>query len=92
MHSYSLYVYGGYDINSGIMADFHKINITGNPTWVELTTNTKLYPGPRHGHSAVVFGNKMYLLGGKINSLTSTNILSVYDFEAEIWIQVNTSG
>lgn len=92
MYLFRLYVYGGYDINTGILADFHKIGLRGNAEWVDLTSDSKLYPGPRHGHSAIVYGKKMYLFGGKVSSLCSTNLLNVYDFEAEIWIMVNTSG
>lgn len=50
------------------------------------------YPGPRHGHVAVVYDRKMYLFGGKVSSMGSTNQTNVYDFETGKWIKTQVSG
>ena len=85
-------MYGGYDINTGVMSDFHKINLKENSVWIDLTKDTDNYPGPRHGHSALENNGKMIIFGGKVNSLSSTNKVHVYDFASDVWTNVTTSG
>lgn len=41
-------------------------------------------------HTAVVYGDKMYIFGGNKHSLHSSNTLYSYDFNEEIWAIVPT--
>lgn len=50
------------------------------------------YPGPRHGHVSVVHDDRMYVFGGKISSMSSTNEMNVYDFESGKWVKIQVGG
>lgn len=46
-------------------------------------------PGPRHGHSAVVHGNNMYLFGG-LMGLSEQKDFWKWDFMAANWSSIRT--
>ncbi|XP_061465150.1 leucine-zipper-like transcriptional regulator 1 homolog isoform X2 [Rhineura floridana] len=85
-----MYLYGGYIDIKGASQEF----------WT-LCLNTKLWtpipavsfggsPGPRHGHSAVVYGTSMYLFGG-LMGLSEQKDFWRWDFMAANWSHIRAS-
>lgn len=69
-----MYVYGGYDINTGIMNDFNVIDLSGDIEWQTISMESQDgYPGRRCNHTAVVYDGWMIVFGGKVGSLTNTD-------------------
>lgn len=82
-----MYVYGGYEVNEGILSDFHEMQLSHSQVfqWKKVKPEQELNPGPLMRHSAVVFGDFMYVFGGNHKSLKSSNALWSFDFNEDIW-------
>lgn len=89
----NLFVYGGYEINKGIMNDFYGLDLENKEcfTWKNLSkkNNNSVYPESLHRHSAIVYKDKMYLYGGKTSIFTNTNKFFSYDFIKCEWELLN---
>lgn len=71
-----LYIYGGYDVNTGILNDFWRLNVNDpvDYVWENLTNlDDPNYPGPRERHQCFVYENKLYIFGGLKHTLENTN-------------------
>jgi N-acetylneuraminic acid mutarotase len=78
-------------VHEGILDDFYELNLQ-SMRWTKIQrANQALYPGARRRHAAVVLGEIMYLFGGQVTSIISTNCLHCYDFKQRNWKQANNS-
>lgn len=74
IHDSKLYIYGGYDINTGILGDFYSLDLLQkNLKWEPVNQSGSLKPSPRHSHSASIYKEKIWIFGGKIDTLNNTN-------------------
>lgn len=87
-------MYGGYDINVGILDDFRSAQL--NEAWVEWKQiageDQQGYPGKRYSHTAVCYKEEMVLFGGKISCLGNTNELNFYSFAEQRWLERKVNG
>ncbi|XP_054686840.1 leucine-zipper-like transcriptional regulator 1 isoform X2 [Grus americana] len=86
----SMYIYGGYFGIRGISQEFWTFHFDTRK-WLRISTplhNTG--PGPRHGHSAVVYHTGMYLFGG-LMGLSEQKDLWKWDFVSRSWSNIRTS-
>lgn len=81
-----LYVFGGIDHNGEASADLWCCSVLTN-TW----TKAKAFVEGRSGHSSVLFGNSMYIFGGK-KKKTFFNDVCVYNFTTGDWKSISISG
>ncbi|XP_014454781.1 leucine-zipper-like transcriptional regulator 1 [Alligator mississippiensis] len=90
VYSSSMYVYGGYFDIKGISQEFWALSFdTGEWSCISaLSYDTG--PGPRHGHSAVVYSTGMYLFGG-LMGLSEQKDLWKWDFTSRNWSSIRTS-
>ncbi len=71
---YQLYVFGGWTSSNQIVqyySDLWSINTAEfhqTPTFVEWVERVVYGPGPRNSHTAVVYGNNLYVFGGFYHS------------------------
>jgi len=69
-----MYIFGGYDIYSNVKQDTHKLNLVLKSNgltaqaWSGELTITGTKPNVRDSHTAVVYGNYMYVFGGRGSS------------------------
>jgi len=84
-----LYIYGGLQILSGILGDFHRINLNpknGKFEWHDVPLRAgSPTPGPRAKHSMVCYRNRIYLFGGICSSTEYSNKLFCYDIASQQW-------
>lgn len=67
-HQHKIYIYGGYDIKEGDMKTMFCIDITDPaPEWQEIDITGDAPKGISR-HSAVVWDEKIYCLGGEFNN------------------------
>ena len=71
----AMYVFGGYD-GTRSLNDLHRLDLRTSE-WSLVRTSGKP-PCPRGGHTAVKFGNGMYIFGGKSGRATSVNCSTTY--------------
>jgi N-acetylneuraminic acid mutarotase len=102
VYSEKIYVFGGHD-GSHHLNDLHVFDLkTGTWTFIEPivpTTSMGPYtitpvgssspPSPRDSHSAVVYGDSMFVFGG--SSGTARNDLYEYRFDLNVWIELFSS-
>ena len=65
------YIYGGYEINEGILSDFQRIDLSKITNqmdfrWEEVPVKPSSTPRPKqlHRHALIAHGNKLYMFGG----------------------------
>jgi N-acetylneuraminic acid mutarotase len=74
-----LYIYGGYDNNSpGIFSDMYAYSFKDG-SWRGIEQDGDL-PGQRHSHTAVTYGDALFMFGGMTNAMNNTNFLHRFDF------------
>ncbi|XP_048725669.1 host cell factor 2 isoform X5 [Caretta caretta] len=90
VYNSSMYIYGGYFDIKGISQEFWALRFdTGE--WSQVSPQScDTGPGPRHGHSAVVYGTGMYLFGG-LMGLSEQRDLWKWDFTSCKWSTIRTS-
>ncbi|XP_029766332.1 tip elongation aberrant protein 3-like isoform X1 [Terrapene carolina triunguis] len=90
VYNSSMYIYGGYFDIKGISQEFWALRFdTGE--WSQVSPlSCDAGPGPRHGHSAVVYGTGMYLFGG-LMGLSEQRDLWKWDFTSCKWSTIRTS-
>ncbi|XP_074857327.1 uncharacterized protein LOC142016847 isoform X2 [Carettochelys insculpta] len=86
----SMYIYGGYFDIRGITQEFWALRFDTRE-WSQVSPlSCDPGPGPRHGHSAVVYGTGMYLFGG-LMGLSEQRDLWKWDFTSCNWSTIKTS-
>lgn len=83
-----LYIYGGYEVDSGVLGDFWRLNLgnqEGGFRWEMLPADKHDYPGKLRSHTAVAHSNSMYLFGGQRNVGQNSNLTYVYSFVEREW-------
>ncbi|XP_034278201.1 leucine-zipper-like transcriptional regulator 1 isoform X1 [Pantherophis guttatus] len=86
----NMYIYGGYIDIKGASQEFWTFHFD-TKQWAPLSAaSSGSSPGPRHGHSAVVYGNGMYLFGG-LMGLSEQKDFWMWDFIATNWSSIRRS-
>ncbi|KAJ7345908.1 hypothetical protein JRQ81_001858 [Phrynocephalus forsythii] len=86
----SMYMYGGYIDIRGASPEFWALHFDTKQWTLVSATSYGVSPGPRHGHSAVVYGKGMYLFGG-LMGLSEQNDFWKWDFMATTWSNIRKS-
>ncbi|OXB81622.1 UNVERIFIED_CONTAM: hypothetical protein H355_008784 [Colinus virginianus] len=85
----SMYIYGGYVGIRGVSQEFWTFHFDRS-RWLHVATPSRSTgPGPRHGHSAVVYHTAMYLFGG-LMGLSEQRDLWQWDFGSRSWSNIRT--
>lgn len=102
-----MYIYGGYEVNQGILQDFIEIDLDERlPSfqWEDVRVKSKInpgnpilsfcliLPGPLCRHSTVIYKDKMYIYGGQVSSLRNTSQFMSYSFTTKEWSRVVPSN
>ncbi|XP_039175301.1 tip elongation aberrant protein 3-like isoform X2 [Crotalus tigris] len=86
----NMYIYGGYIDIKGASQEFWTFNFD-TKQWAPVSVaSSGGSPGPRHGHSAVVYSNGMYLFGG-LMGLSEQKDFWMWDFIATNWSSIRRS-
>lgn len=89
----SLYLYGGYQLELGILDDFQRMKVTENNDiyqWENVeAVSQEGHPGPRAWHTMVLHKGCIYIYGGQVNSISSTNRINCFDVEKKTWAEVD---
>ncbi|KAM6078431.1 kelch domain-containing protein 1-like isoform 1-T2 [Theristicus caerulescens] len=86
----SMCIYGGYFGIRGISQEFWTFHFDTRKWLCVSTPSPSAGPGPRHGHSAVVYHTGMYLFGG-LMGLSEQKDLWKWDFVSSSWSNIRTS-
>ncbi|OXB65595.1 hypothetical protein ASZ78_015055 [Callipepla squamata] len=85
----SMYIYGGYVGIRGVSQEFWTFHFDRS-RWLHVATPSRSTgPGPRHGHSAVVYHTAMYLFGG-LMGLSEQRDVWQWDFGSRSWSNIRT--
>ncbi|NXE18065.1 GEFF factor, partial [Ardeotis kori] len=86
----SMYIYGGCFGIRGISQEFWTFHFDTRRWLCVSCPSHNAGPGPRHGHSAVVYQTGMYLFGG-LMGLSEQKDLWKWDFVSSSWSNIRTS-
>ncbi|XP_066467830.1 actin-fragmin kinase-like isoform X2 [Tiliqua scincoides] len=86
----SMYLYGGYIDIKGASQEFWTLCLDAKQWSPISAASYGSSPGPRHGHSAVVYGNGMYLFGG-LMGLSEQKDFWKWDFMSANWSNIRRS-
>ncbi|XP_075286766.1 host cell factor 2-like [Opisthocomus hoazin] len=86
----SMHIYGGYVGIRGISQELWTFHFDTRKWLCVSTPSHNTGPGPRHGHSAVVYHTGMYLFGG-LMGLSEQKDLWKWDFLSSSWSNIRTS-
>ncbi|XP_062972763.1 rab9 effector protein with kelch motifs-like [Elgaria multicarinata webbii] len=86
----SMYLYGGYIDLKGASQEFWSLCFDAKQWAPVPAISYGGSPGPRHGHTAVVYGNDMYLFGG-LMGLSEQKDFWKWDFVAANWSTIRRS-
>jgi len=75
----ALYIFGGHDEENNKLNDIWKFDLEAG-CWIPVSTADDIYPIARSGHSAVVYGSKMFIFGGIVEITKELNDLMQFDF------------
>ncbi|NXC39993.1 LZTR1 regulator, partial [Penelope pileata] len=89
VHRASMHIYGGYCGIRGISQEFWTFHFDTRKWLCVSTPSRSTGPGPRHGHSAVVYHAAMYLFGG-LMGLREQKDLWKWDFVNSSWYNIRT--
>ena len=79
-HDNKLYVFGGQDDDNNKLGDLWTFDL-GSKQWNEVGGDESGFkPIARSGHTAVVWGQKMYIFGGILELTKELNDMVVFDF------------
>jgi len=82
-----LYIFGGQDDDNNKLDDLWEYN-SNTSTWRQIQISEgDLRPLCRSGHSAVTYGNKMYIFGGILELTKELNDMLVFDFSLNKFVQ-----
>ena len=80
IHDNKLYVFGGQDDDNNKLGDLWTFDLNSKQ-WSEIGDDVGGFkPIARSGHTAVVWGQKMYIFGGILELTKELNDMVVYDF------------
>ncbi|PKK28815.1 actin-fragmin kinase-like [Columba livia] len=85
----SMYIYGGYFGIRGISQEFWTFHFDTRRWECVSSPSRSPGPGPRHGHSAVVYRTGMYLFGG-LMGLSEQKDFWRWDFVSSSWSSLRT--
>lgn len=83
-----LYVHGGYDVEKGLIADFHEMDLSEDCEeyiWKKLNNSCEGREIRLKGHSGVTYKERMLLFGGEVQTSLSNNHVYIYDFVTKNW-------
>lgn len=81
-----LYVFGGQDDDNNKMGDLWTYDL-GASRWAEIApAEGGFQPIARSGHTAVVWGQKMYIFGGILELTKELNDMVVFDFASGLFV------
>ena len=86
LYEHKLYLFGGCDHNGEASPDLWMYNLM-TKTW----TKDKIPMEPRYGHSSVVYGDSMYVFGGRRKKICF-NDLWRYSFLTGMWESITIRG
>mmetsp|Transcript_3978 Transcript_3978/g.11502 ORF Transcript_3978/g.11502 Transcript_3978/m.11502 type:complete len:812 (+) Transcript_3978:116-2551(+) len=97
-----LFVFGGYSGQGSLLNDLwmlravegaRKSHTRGvfEASWVKLPAFGNV-PSPRSGHSLTLYGRKLLLFGGVLESGKVSNELFVYDLDSQTWVPFALDG
>lgn len=88
----SMFIFGGFEDFRGSSAQLWEYNLVCE-RWElrNLSSTSACHPEPRHGHSAVVYGDSMLVYGG-LSNLKSLNDLWRWSWRDKRWFKVRTKG
>ena len=92
--THRLFVYGGYQILNGNMADFYSIDLDDDVekfNWVPIEAKGQL-PGPRSKHALVGAKGRIYLVGGLCTDLRSSSQIHSFDPLTKVWTLMKPEG
>ncbi|KAJ7401760.1 actin-fragmin kinase-like isoform X2 [Pitangus sulphuratus] len=78
----SMYIFGGYFGIKGISQEFWTFHFDTGKWLCVSSPSQNTGPGPRHGHSTVVYPTRMYLFGG-LMGLSEQKDLWKWDFKSD---------
>mmetsp|Transcript_36180 Transcript_36180/g.91317 ORF Transcript_36180/g.91317 Transcript_36180/m.91317 type:complete len:696 (+) Transcript_36180:139-2226(+) len=92
-HDGELYIFGGRDANSDYGSQ-ELLKLSRKSGIWEVVENIGTWPERRFAHSAVTYGNKMYVWGGQrdTNSERYFNDMHCFDFRTHYWHEVKQQG
>lgn len=83
VHNDKLYVFGGQDDDNNKLGDLWCYDFTQSSWNKHETAKDEFVPGARSGHTACVFGNKMFIFGGILELTKELNDTIVFDFNTQ---------
>lgn len=87
-----LYVFGGMDEDNTKFCDLWELDLQSE-TWCEIQLPPETpQPGPRSGHSASIYKNKMYIFGGILELTKELNEMLIFDFESRCFQIIGGDG
>lgn len=88
----SMFVFGGFEDLKGSSAQLWEYNLICE-RWElrNLSSTSACHPEPRHGHSAVIYRDSMYIYGG-LSNLKPLNDLWRWSWRDKRWYKVRTKG
>ncbi|XP_022097491.1 multiple epidermal growth factor-like domains protein 8 [Acanthaster planci] len=84
----SLWVFGGYDLNS-VLDDIVRYNFTSNQ-WEEVVPTSGPRPAGRYAHSMVLYSDELIVFGGVLSNGSLTNELWSFDVKTQAWTLLPT--
>jgi hypothetical protein len=88
-----LYVFGGLSANRLVRNDFWVYSTSGS-SWAQI--NASNAPPRRHGHTATVVGSRMWIVGGRDDTIAGAVVLYddiwYWDFGGQQWTQVSAGS
>lgn len=90
VHGNGFYIFGGFDGLTRVN-DMHCFDLEQH-CWVPVGAGAGggHVPSPRHSHSAVVYGDSMFVFGGYDGSYK--NDFHEFDFRTQLWTPVQSAG
>ena len=86
IHNNKLYVFGGQDDDNNKLGDLWTFDL-GSKQWAEVSDDESGFkPIARSGHTAVVWGQKMYIFGGILELTKELNDMVVFDFTSQKFV------
>lgn len=82
-----MYIYGGYVDIKGPSQEFWSFTFDVEEWCLVLSSSADISPGPRYSHSAIVYGNGMYLFGGLVGLVEQSDFWR-WDFNSNMWSKI----
>lgn len=86
-----MYVYGGYLDLKGASEEFWFLNFDSMKWTCLPPVSCDCGPGPRYGHSSVVYNDAMYVFGGLVG-MVEKNDFWTWNFYSQVWSIIKSSS